>query len=113
MTTSITTGFPNQEEYTGDKYFIPSGIMMVSLLSLGIDITGRAQYLYRGDNRKSVQIGTDPYPSDFRRPFRHYHPALMGRWVLGRSEDLGCLVRLEDCLAALYDRSGYLVPSER
>ena len=86
---------------------------MVSLLSLGIDITGRAQYLYRDDNRKSVQIGTDPYPSDFRRPFRHYHPALMGRWVLGRSEDLGCLVRLEDCLAALYDRSGYLVPSER
>jgi hypothetical protein len=28
ITTSITTGFPNQEEYTGEKYFVPSAIML-------------------------------------------------------------------------------------
>jgi hypothetical protein len=55
------------------------------------------------------------FPIEFRRPFhlfRQYLPALMARWVLGRSGDWGCSVRLgdSDCwdrsadsLAALYD----------
>ena len=39
---------------------------MVSLQSLGIDFTGCTQLLYRGDNRKSAQKGTDPFHSELR-----------------------------------------------
>jgi hypothetical protein len=50
---------------------------------------------------------------EYRRPFRRYHPALLARWVPGRSADWGCSARLEDSdcldhsadsLEALYDR---------
>jgi hypothetical protein len=48
------------------------------------------------------------FPIEFRRPFhlfRQYRPALMARWVLGRSGDWGCSVRLADlgCSARLVD----------
>jgi hypothetical protein len=48
------------------------------------------------------------FPIEFRRPFhlfRQYRPALMARWVLGRSGDWGCSVRLADlgCWARLVD----------
>jgi hypothetical protein len=70
-------------------------------------------------------------PIKFRHPFRQNRPALLARWVPGRSadwgcsarlEDLGCSARLEDSdcldhsadyLAALYDRWDYLASSER
>lgn len=38
----------------------------------------------------------NPYPIEFRRPFRHYRPALMARWVLARSGDWGCSARSVD-----------------
>jgi tRNA(Glu) U13 pseudouridine synthase TruD len=41
ITTSKTTGLPNQTEYEGAKSFVPSTIMSVSLQSFGINI---AQY---------------------------------------------------------------------
>lgn len=62
------------------------------------------------------------YPTEFRRPFRQYRPALMARWVPGRSGDSDCSVRLEDSdcrdrladsLAALYDHWDFLASSER
>src|SRR5580704_5584649 len=42
ITTRITTGLPNQEEYTGEMPFVPWAIKLDSLLSLGIEFTGCA-----------------------------------------------------------------------
>jgi hypothetical protein len=36
----MTTGLPNQAEYTGEKFFVPSSIMSDSLPSVGINFTG-------------------------------------------------------------------------
>jgi hypothetical protein len=36
----MTTDFPNQEEYTGEKSFVLSASMLDGLPSLGIDFTG-------------------------------------------------------------------------
>jgi len=40
ISTSVTTGFPNQEEYMSEKSFVPSAIMLDDLPSLGIGLTG-------------------------------------------------------------------------
>jgi hypothetical protein len=40
MTTSKTTGLPNHAEYAGEKLFLPSAVMFVSLLDFEITFTG-------------------------------------------------------------------------
>ena len=40
ITTSMTTDFPSQEEYTGEHSFVASAIMLDRLPSLRVDVTG-------------------------------------------------------------------------
>src|ERR1700722_6519036 len=60
IATSITTGLPIQEEYTGEKSFVSSAIIFV-LRSIVIDSTGCTYTFSAVANRNLFKLGQLPF----------------------------------------------------